>query len=122
MNEKMAERIGRDPDALVGEAIWEEFPSIVGTELEERTAWRLVNQYRKVTSRSRHVTGFNYWVEVRAFPDDDGLTVFSREITTERERELKLSVATRMLRHNLRNRVTTLLGQAEMRRASLDTR
>ncbi|ELZ76229.1 11-domain light and oxygen sensing his kinase [Haloferax gibbonsii ATCC 33959] len=89
MNEKMAERIGRDSDALVGEAIWEEFPSIVGTELEDK--YRTAMETGEPVSFEQHLEEpFNYWVEVRAFPDDDGLTVFSREITTERERELKL--------------------------------
>ncbi|WP_455448070.1 PAS domain S-box protein [Natrinema thermotolerans] len=89
MNEKMAERIGRDSDAVVGETIWEEFPSIVGTELEDkyRTA---METGEPVSFEQRLGEPFDYWVEVRAFPDDDGLTVFSREITTERERELKL--------------------------------
>ena len=36
INETMAERVDRDPDTVVGETLWEEFPSIVGTELEER--------------------------------------------------------------------------------------
>jgi len=40
INEKMARRVDRDPDAIIGASIWEEFPSIVGTELEDgyRTA------------------------------------------------------------------------------------
>jgi len=89
MNETMAERVDRDPDTVVGETLWEEFPPIVGTELEDkyRTA---METGEPVSFEQRLGEPFDYWVEVRAFPDDDGLTVFSREITTERERELKL--------------------------------
>ena len=89
MNEKMSDRIDRDPDAIVGETLWEEFPSIVGTPLEE--------QYRTAMATGEAVSfeqqlgePFNYWVEVRAFPDEDGLTIFSRDITEERERQLEL--------------------------------
>jgi len=89
INEKMAQRIDRDPGTVVGTVLWEEFPSIVGTELEA--------QYRTAMETGDPVTfeqyveePFDYWVEARAFPDEDGLTVFSREITGERERELEL--------------------------------
>jgi PAS domain S-box-containing protein len=89
LNEKMAERVDRDPEAVVGETLWDEFPSIVGTELEDkyRTA---IETGEPVSFEQRLGEPFDYWVQVRAFPDDDGLTVFSREITAERERELKL--------------------------------
>jgi PAS domain S-box-containing protein len=89
MNEKMADRVDRESDAVVGETIWEEFPSIVGTELEDK--YRTAMETGEPVSFEQHLEEpFDHWVEVRAFPDDDGLTVFSREITAERERELKL--------------------------------
>ncbi|OAQ52612.1 11-domain light and oxygen sensing his kinase [Natrinema mahii] len=88
MNEKMAERVDCDQDTVVGKTLWEEFPSIVGTDLEDRyrTAMETGDP---VSFEQRLGDPFDYWVEVRAFPDDDGLTVFSREITAERERELE---------------------------------
>jgi len=89
MNEKMAERVGRDLDAVVGETIWEEFPSIVGTELEERYRTAMETG-EPVSFEQRLGEPFDYWVEVRAFPDEDGLTIFSRDITDERERQREL--------------------------------
>ncbi|MFT4947329.1 MAG: PAS domain S-box-containing protein, partial [Natronomonas sp.] len=89
MNEKMADRVDRDPDTLVGSELWEEFPSIVGTELEDR--YRAAMETGEPASFEQRLgEPFDYWVEVRAFPDDDGLTVFSREITAEQERQLEL--------------------------------
>jgi PAS domain S-box-containing protein len=89
MNEKMAERVGRDPETVVGNTIWEEFPSIVGTDLEDR--YRTAMETGEATSFEQYLDEpFDYWVEVRVFPDDDGLTVFSREITAERERQREL--------------------------------
>ena len=89
MNKKMAERVERDPDAVVGETIWEEFPSIVGTELEDeyRTA---METGEAVSFEQRLGEPFDYWAEVRAFPDEDGLTIFSQDITDERERQREL--------------------------------
>ncbi|ELZ98926.1 light and oxygen sensing histidine kinase [Haloferax mucosum ATCC BAA-1512] len=89
INQKMADRIGRDPDDVIGAVLWEEFPTIVGTELEAR--YRTAMETGEPASFEQYLDSpFDYWVEVRAFPDDDGLTVFSREITAEREREQEL--------------------------------
>ena len=44
----------------------------------------------------------------------EGVMQAAVDITDEQRQQEQLNVATRMLRHNLRNRVTTLLGQAEM--------
>jgi len=44
----------------------------------------------------------------------EGVMQAAVDVSEERRREQQLQVATRMLRHNLRNRVTTLLGQAEL--------
>ncbi|MFC7131191.1 PAS domain S-box protein [Haloferax chudinovii] len=90
MNEKMAERVGREPDAVVGETIWEAFPSIVGTELEERYRTAMETG-EPVSFEQRLGKPFDYWAEVRAFPDEDGLTIFSRDITSQYEvrRELE---------------------------------
>jgi PAS domain S-box-containing protein len=96
MNEKMAARIDRDPDTLIGTTLWEEFPSIVGTKLEDR--YRTAMETGEPVSFEHHLGApFDYTIEVRAFPDDEGLTVFSREITTERERELELERSDRIL-------------------------
>ena len=106
MNEKMAERVDCDPDAVVGETIWEEFTSIVGTELEDK--YRTAMETGEPVSFEQHLGApFDYWVEVRAFPDDDGLTVFSREITAERERERRLERSNAIL-ENIRDVVFVL--------------
>jgi PAS domain S-box-containing protein len=89
MNEKMGDRIDRDPDAVVGETLWEEFPEIAGTELESK--YRAAMQSGESVAFEQLLGDpFNYWVEVRVFPDEDGLTVFSRELTAEKERQLEL--------------------------------
>jgi PAS domain S-box-containing protein len=89
MNERMADRVDRDPQAVVGEDFWAEFPTAVGTELEER--YRTAMETGEPASFEQHVPEpYDYWVAVRVFPDEDGLTVFSREVTEERERELEL--------------------------------
>ncbi|WP_396612657.1 PAS domain-containing protein [Haloferax sp. S1W] len=89
LNQKMADRVGRDPETVIGTSLWEEFPSLVGTELERK--YRTAMETGEPVAFEHHLKSpFDYWVEVRAFPDDDGLTVFSREITEKRERKREL--------------------------------
>jgi len=89
INEKMARRVDRDPEALVGATLWEAFPWIVGTELEDR--YRTAMETGESATFEQYLAEpFDYWVEIRVFPDEDGLSVFSRETTAERERELEL--------------------------------
>ncbi|WP_257299659.1 PAS domain-containing protein [Haloarchaeobius sp. FL176] len=88
LNERMADRVDRDPQAVVGADIWTEFPTIAGTEMEER--YRTAMETGEPTSFEEYVPEpYDYWVEARVFPDEDGLTVFSRDVTEERERELE---------------------------------
>ncbi len=99
MNDTMADRIDRDPDDVVGGVLWDEFPSITGTDLEE--AYRTAMETGRTRSFEHHVgEPFDYWVEIRAFPDEDGLTVFSREITDEHERRLALERYETIVEHS----------------------
>ncbi|TKX64545.1 PAS domain-containing protein [Halorubrum sp. GN12_10-3_MGM] len=106
MNDTMAERVDRDPERIVGNTIWEAFPSIVGTELEERYRTAMATG-EPASFEQRLGEPFDYWVEVRAFPDEDGLTVFSREITDDRERELELERSEAVL-ENVHDAVTVV--------------
>lgn len=59
------------------------------------------------------------WVWVRGTPIVEGGAVtrivgFSRDITDRRQRERQLAVMENLLRHNLRNDMTTILGNAEL--------
>jgi len=63
--------------------------------------------------------GYDVWVWVQAEPIvEDGevvrITGFSRDVTERHRRSRQLCVMDKLLRHNLRNDLTTILGQAEL--------
>ena len=63
--------------------------------------------------------GYDVWVWVQAEPIiEDGevvrITGFSRDVTDRNRRKRQLLVMDKLLRHNLRNDLTTILGQAEL--------
>jgi len=85
-NDQMAARTGVSRAAILGEKLWEQFPVLRGSELEAR--------YRDAmdTGISRSFETyldepFEYWIDVDVYPDEDGLSVFSRDITDRKERE-----------------------------------
>jgi PAS domain S-box-containing protein len=89
-NDTMADRTGIDPEDVVGENLWERFGESVPAELE--AAYREAMATGGPVELEQYVPEpFDYWVEVRAFPGDEGMTVFSRDVTetVERTRELE---------------------------------
>jgi PAS domain S-box-containing protein len=80
MNEKMTARVDCGREAAVGNVLWEVSPEIVGTELEA-TYRKAMRSGEPVTCEQYIDDPYDYWVEVRAFPDEHGLTIFSRDVT-----------------------------------------
>jgi signal transduction histidine kinase len=67
--------------------------------------------------RARHADGSWRWMEARGNnqldePAVDGLVVNSRDITERKERQQQLRVFDRVLRHNLRNDMNVIRGEA----------
>jgi diguanylate cyclase (GGDEF)-like protein/PAS domain S-box-containing protein len=81
---KEAERILRRPrEQLLGRDAWEAFPEALGTRIE--------SEYRAAMARRQHVAfevfyePLQAWKELRIFPTDEGIAVYSNDIT-ERKR------------------------------------
>jgi diguanylate cyclase (GGDEF)-like protein/PAS domain S-box-containing protein len=81
---KEAERILRRPrEELLGKNAWEAFPEALGTRIEK--------EYRNAMARRQQIAfevfyePMQVWKEVRIFPTDEGIAVYSNEIT-ERKR------------------------------------
>lgn len=68
-------------ESLVGHSIWEKFPGAVGSRFEK--------EYRKAVEQNTTVrfTEFypplDYWVQVNAYPTQDGLAVYFRDASSE---------------------------------------
>ena len=86
----------KERDELIGRSLWELDPNLVGTITEE--------QYRKAVEVQVPVTFeafssiMNRWIEVRAYPDGDGLTVYSHDITERKENERRTEITNALLK------------------------
>ncbi|WP_148861354.1 PAS domain-containing protein [Marinobacter fonticola] len=88
VNTRSEELLQKPEKALMGQSIWEAFPEIRGTDFE--------NQYRHAVETGTSVTFESYyepldnWIEVSAYPSDEGLAVYFRSIRERKEAEAKL--------------------------------
>ena len=96
-NDQMAARTGKTAADVRGKTIWEAFPTLEETELA-------ANYRRAMAEREpqsfEHYFGdpFDYWVEIDVYPDAEGLSIFSREITERKEREQQQAETNTVLR------------------------
>ena len=87
-------RINQKPLAeFVGKVHWEEWPGAVGTELE-RQFHRTMRE--RVPTHFEHrylLEPYDIWLEIEAYPSEDGINLFYRDITSRKraEEELKRS-------------------------------
>lgn len=82
-----AERLmGRPRTEVVGESLWEAFPGLSGTDIEE-TYREAVSTGRPMTFETPHRSAPERWVEARVWPGEDGLALYVLDVTDRREAE-----------------------------------
>lgn len=122
----MTERMGVEPEEVVGKNLWEEFGDSIPDELEAR--YRSVMESGESAEFEQYVPDpFDYWTEARVFADDDGLSVYSRDISERKEYEERLKsqrdtldVLNHNLTHDIRNDLQLVTAYAEMISDRLD--
>lgn len=98
VNARAEELLERDRQSLLGRYVWGEFPAAASTRLRE--AYELaVDEQTTVTVDDFYYEPLDLWIEVRAFPSPDGLTVYFRDMSQRRlaeaEREARLEAEQR---------------------------
>jgi PAS domain S-box-containing protein len=95
VNDRAGELVERDPGELVGERIWEAFPAAAGSSFE--SAYREAFESQEPVTFEAEFPPLSAWFEVSAYPDEDGLSVFFRDVTERKERERELKQYERVL-------------------------
>jgi diguanylate cyclase (GGDEF)-like protein/PAS domain S-box-containing protein len=87
-----AERLFKRPRAqLLGKVLWEEFSAFVG-QIGYREFHRAVRENRTVVFEEYYAP-YQTLSEVRAYPSDEGLTVYFRDVTVARKTEESLRLS-----------------------------
>jgi PAS domain S-box-containing protein len=89
LNKHAAEQmsvLGKDPDALIGKVLWDEFP-----EVPNEDAVRRVMSERVVVTDELYYPPLGEWVENHMYPSNDGgVVIFQRYITDRKQAETEL--------------------------------
>ena len=117
-----AERLCRATRAeLVGRNVWEAFPEGRGSAFE--AAHQRVLRYQVPVRLLEHYAPLDLWSDTRVFPTDEGLAIYFRDVSHERELEEQVRQAQRLeslgqitggVAHDFNNLLTVVLGNAEM--------
>ncbi|MCC5621105.1 PAS domain S-box protein [Nostoc sp. CHAB 5715] len=97
-----AERInGKPRTEVIGKSHWEEWPLSVGTNVELQYRWAMAEQIPVHFEHHYYLPSkYDLWLEIHAYPCEDGLDIFFRDISqrkqveqTLREKEERLRLA-----------------------------
>jgi PAS domain S-box-containing protein len=113
LNQRALDHFGATRDALLGRVIWDAFPvtrgSLIQQEYERAAREQCSVAFETVSLLS------NRWIEVRAYPTPQGLTVYFRDVTDRKLAEEHLREADErkneflaVLAHELRNPLAPL--------------
>ncbi|MEG4529962.1 adenylate/guanylate cyclase domain-containing protein [Microcoleus sp. D2_18a_D3] len=88
VNYKAAQFLQRSPEELYGKNFWEEFPELVNSDFYEEYHGAVAKQVG--VSFEKYYLPLRVWLEVRAFPSHDGISVFFHDISKRKKMESAL--------------------------------
>ena len=98
VNETGAKAIGQTRETMTGRILWEIFPAAVGSDFER--AYQTAMTERVTATTESFYPPLNAWFEAHAYPFEDGISVFFRDVThrkrveqTLRENQTDLNLA-----------------------------
>lgn len=88
LNKKALRLWRQKKEDLIGKVFWSVFPETVGSDLEKLFRKALTEQKKVNVKRRGNHTG--YWYDYHIYPSQDGISVFFRNITTDKLIQEKL--------------------------------
>ncbi|MFO8076892.1 MAG: PAS domain-containing protein [Actinomycetota bacterium] len=95
LNARGEQLLRRDRASLLGRTVWEAFPETVDSPLH-RAYQRAMAERVTVVLEAYHHEPTDTWFEVNAYPSEEGLAVYFRDITARRRMQEQLRQAQRL--------------------------
>ncbi len=118
VNNETRKRILKDDSELIGENVWEIFPKIIGSLTYDKLQEAMAQKEAIHWEAEGFIVPDQYY-EYHAYPFEEGLTVFFRDITEIRRQQLEFARLERLnligqlaagISHEIRNPLTTVKG------------
>jgi len=87
VNQRAAELLDSPPEELLGTSLWDAFPGAIGSRFEEK--YRHALERQETVTFLEHCEPMGSWFEMRVFPSESGLSLYFRDVTDRKERELR---------------------------------
>jgi len=85
VNRLAVEYLRRPRESLLGQSVWELYPALRGTSLEQNYLHAMTAQVP--VDFEWHSTMADVWMDVRVYPSADGLSVYFHDITAQKRAE-----------------------------------
>ncbi len=95
------EILHRPAGGLIGANLWEAFPDLIGSSLE--TPFRQAAAGQTMVSLETFYPALGRWLDVRAYPSPDGLSMLFLDITARKQDEARQRLLMRELDHRAKN-------------------
>ncbi len=96
LNPQAERMVGCEPGELLGKDMWQEYPGVVGSEFE--TAYRRAAEDKIASSVVSYYPDHDRWYEAHAYPANEGITVYFRNVTDQKQAEAALQKSIQQLR------------------------
>ncbi len=126
LNPLAEQLLERDRDTLIGRHVWDEFPAAKDSPLGEIYPRALQTGERQ--EARFHYPDLDKWFSLDAYPVPEGLAVYFRDITEQRQLDEQLRQAQKLesigqltggVAHDFNNLLTVIVGNAELLREKL---
>jgi len=88
INRKATGLLGAERSEVLGDCLWDSFPDSRGTVFHEKS--KVAMQEQRPVSYEGYYGYLDKWFQVNAYPSEDGLSVYFRDVTERKGRESKL--------------------------------
>jgi len=110
VNREAERLLRRGREELLGRSLWDEFSAAVGSTFQHE--YRRAMAEQTTVTFETHAPTIGLWVDVRAYPSEEGLSVFFRDISLRKQAEEDLRASERNFRA-LANSIPQLAWMAE---------
>lgn len=83
LNDRAVEYFNVERPQILGRSLWEFFPEAKGTNLEQELA--LAAEQQQPRHFEFHNPSRNVWLECHVYPSDDGVGLYARDITSQKQ-------------------------------------